>query len=580
MPRLTTSPSRSEQRATEKALLRQKAEEQVHDEENDFGPKSPDEVRRLVHDLQVHQVELEMQNDQLRLQQLELETARERYAQLYDFAPVGYLTVGTRGEILEANLTSVGLLGVERRKLVGENFSSFVVRMDQESYIKCLTRVFSSRMKQSCELRLQERGGGPFFARIEAVAVWEGTREVCLMTVSNITEHKRAEERLRVSESSRIRHEGEEWKRLALEAADFGAWDHDLRKADISCSGETRKILGIDHNASLTWDEIVTRVHPEDLEKFQREIERSTVPGGTQRVDVVFRIIRNGGEIGWVRLVAKTSFVIEAGCLRAARRTGVLADITTLKRAEETLRNHAEKLERTVRDRTARLEDAVTELEHLSYTLVHDLRAPLRAISGYTALVLDQNKSLNPAHKMFLERSNAAAARMDNLIVDALAYSEAGRHQFLLEPVDTMALLKQLIETYPQFNEERGQITIEKPLPAVMGNDALLTQCFSNLLTNALKFVAPGKQPVVRIFAEGKGKRVRLVVEDEGIGIEKEGHDKLFQMFQRLQKQYPGTGIGLALVKKAVERMNGKAGVESEPGKGSRFWLDLEKAEA
>jgi signal transduction histidine kinase len=112
-----------------------------------------------------------------------------------------------------------------------------------------------------------------------------------------------------------------------------------------------------------------------------------------------------------------------------------------------------------------------------------------------------------------------------------------------------------------------------------MGNPALLTQCFSNLLNNALKFVPPGRTPAIRIFAQDLGRHVRIWVQDNGIGIEKEHQAKIFLMFHRLSHAYEGTGIGLALVKKAVERMHGEVGVESQPGQGSRFWFELDKAE-
>jgi len=258
---------------------------------------------------------------------------------------------------------------------------------------------------------------------------------------------------------------------------------------------------------------------------------------------------------------------------------GVFADITKLKEAEELLKSKAKQLDGLVNHRTAQLREAVADLEHLSYTLVHDLRAPLRAISSYSDLLLKQCTGLNSMHRKFLERSNAAAVRMDNLILDALNYSKVIRERFTLVPVDCEALLRDLVETYPQFQEARKSIAIESRIPRVMGNPSLLTQCFSNLLTNALKFVAPAHAPFVRIFAQENGSRVRLWFVDNGIGIGKEGQEKIFRMFQRLNREYEGTGIGLALVKKAAERMGGTVGVESQPGQGSRFWLEFDKAE-
>jgi signal transduction histidine kinase len=159
-----------------------------------------------------------------------------------------------------------------------------------------------------------------------------------------------------------------------------------------------------------------------------------------------------------------------------------------------------------------------------------------------------------------------------------LNYNKLVRHHFPLVPVDPLALLNELVASYPQFQEARASISIREPMEPVLGNPALLTQCLSNLLDNALKFVAPGATPAVAIYSERRNPRVRLWVQDNGIGIAPEHGRRIFEMFQRLNTEYVGTGIGLALVKKAAERMGGAVGFESEPGQGSRFWLDLQPA--
>lgn len=168
-----------------------------------------------------------------------------------------------------------------------------------------------------------------------------------------------------------------------------------------------------------------------------------------------------------------------------------------------------------------------------------------------------------------------AAARMDRLITDALSYSRAVRQDLVLEPVDAKRLLKGMIESYPEFQLPSARIEIEDGVPQVLANEAGLTQCFSNLLNNAVKFVEPGQQPQVRIRCEQFDGVVRLWFEDNGIGISQEMTPRLFGMFQRGSRKYEGTGIGLALVRKVTERMGGRVGVESAAGKGSRFWVEL-----
>lgn len=254
----------------------------------------------------------------------------------------------------------------------------------------------------------------------------------------------------------------------------------------------------------------------------------------------------------------------------------LLMDSRRLK--QELLQNNAE-LDALVRSRTADLQELVNELEHFSYTITHDLRAPLRAMHGFAGLLAEECiDALNEQSREYLKRITTAAGRMDRLITDALSYSKVVRHEMPMEPVDVNRLLAGMIESYPIFQQPKADVAIVGELPAVMGNEAGLTQCFSNLLGNAVKFVPPGCTPTVRIRSERRGDRVRFWCEDNGIGIPVELQSRVFVMFQRLSKDYEGTGIGLALVKKVVERMGGAVGVESAPGQGSRFWIELTPA--
>ncbi|MHC1764611.1 MAG: ATP-binding protein [Verrucomicrobiia bacterium] len=254
-----------------------------------------------------------------------------------------------------------------------------------------------------------------------------------------------------------------------------------------------------------------------------------------------------------------------------------------LRRAKEELRQHAQQLEEIVEERTSRLQEAVGDLEHLSYTLSHDLRAPLRTMEGFPQLMLESGCATccNSESKEFLQRISTGARRMNALISDALDYSRAARTELQLTPVDVKALLQTIVSTHPNLHAESAEIVIEDTFPQVLGNKTALTQCFANLLSNAVKFVKPGVKPRVRIWSEPQGdSEVRLWVGDNGIGIAEKDRAKLFGMFQRLTADYEGTGIGLALVRKNVERMGGSAGVESEPGEGSRFWIQLRQAKS
>ncbi len=240
-------------------------------------------------------------------------------------------------------------------------------------------------------------------------------------------------------------------------------------------------------------------------------------------------------------------------------------------------------LERKVKERTARLQETVADLEHFSYSMTHDMRAPLRSLQGFGRLLEESPLAAKEPQRDYIRRIVTSAERMDKLLRDALNYSKVVRDEMILAPVDPNRLLREMIETYPAFQSPNAEIDIQGALPPIRANEAGLTQCFSNLLGNAVKFVQPGKVAHVRIWAKhldepSAPRKVRIFVEDDGIGIPEQAKERIFLMFQRLNKEYEGTGIGLTIVRKTVERMGGSVGVESELGHGSKFWLDLEIA--
>jgi PAS domain S-box-containing protein len=271
----------------------------------------------------------------------------------------------------------------------------------------------------------------------------------------------------------------------------------------------------------------------------------------------------------------------------------VFADISMRKRSEERLAEAKAQLERHNRDletvvarRTVELRDTVAQLEAFSYSVVHDLRAPLRAMQGFARLLQKEFGSQipAPAHD-YLDRIVGSSQRMDQLIQEVLAFSSVARARLDLHPVDMRKLVDAILHSYPALDPANGQIEIDGDLPVLLANEAALTQSIANLFENAFKFVSPGTRPRVRIWCEPTtlpdgSSGARIYVRDNGIGIPRESQAKIFEPFERLNENYPGTGIGLAIVAKAIERMGGKLGVQSEPGKGSTFWIELKRPPA
>jgi two-component system CheB/CheR fusion protein len=239
-------------------------------------------------------------------------------------------------------------------------------------------------------------------------------------------------------------------------------------------------------------------------------------------------------------------------------------------------------LEKQVEERTTRFRETVQELEAFSYSISHDLRSPLRAMSGFAELALDLGREqLTPQVKDYLQRVIAGAHRADRLVQDVLTYSRVSRANIRLAPIDLEKLLREVIEEYPKFQPPNAEIRVLSPLLKMMGHEASLGQCVTNLLGNAIKFVAPGTVPQIKIWTEPVQGQARIWFEDNGIGIEPANQARIFGIFERVHsaREFEGTGIGLAIVRKGVERMEGSVGVESELGKGSRFWIQLKAAE-
>lgn len=274
---------------------------------------------------------------------------------------------------------------------------------------------------------------------------------------------------------------------------------------------------------------------------------------------------------------------------RIIHYVAVKQDVTERKQAEEALRQTRDELaltnaelERRVAERTAQLQETVAELEAFSYSMSHDLRSPLRAIRSFTSMVLEeQREHLVGEGAGMLQRVLQAAARMDQLVTDVLALGRVSRTQVIMQQVDTERLVRQLIHERPELHPPKAEVLVVGTLPKVLAHEPLLSQCLANLLGNAVKFVGPGVSPKVEVSAATKGGLVRICVKDNGIGIPRQLQERIFEIFQRLhgQEAYEGTGIGLAIVKKAVERIGGRVGVDSDPGKGSTFWVELQSGD-
>lgn len=511
-----------------------------------------------------------------------LQASEIRYRRLFEAARDGILILdpATR-RITDANPFMSELLGYTHDELKGRELWEIGLLKDEKASRSAFRSLQRHHFIRYEDLPLQNKSGEHHEVEFVSNLYDEGSHKVIQCNIRDITDRKRTEEILRASE--------ERFRAL-----------FDLGPVAIYSCDASGKIREFNRRCAELWGR---KPKTGDASEQFYGCNKLTLPDGTdqprgqclmaevlcgniplaQDVEVV---IERPDHSRIVALVNIAPLKNERGEITGA--INCFYDITerinserALLAAKNEIGHRALQLEQIVADRTVKLRETISDLEEFSYSVSHDMRAPLRAMQSFAAFLSNEyGGKLDRQGQDYLEQIIRSAVRLDRLIQDVLSYTRIFHPPLPIGTVNLDQLVRDIIETYPNGSPIKPLIEIRHSLPTVLGNVALLTQCFSNLLSNAVKFVPSGKTPHIEISAvPAEDGAIRVLFKDNGIGIAPEDHGRIFRLFERVHpcSEYEGTGIGLTIVRKAVERMGARVGFESELGQGSTFWIQLKK---
>lgn len=551
--------------------LRQQAETKLSQKKYAAIPAKETDTLRLLHELHVHQIELDMQNEELVQARAEMETVLREYADLYDFAPVGYFTLARDGAISKVNLAGANLLdaGAERGKLIQRRLGLFVSVEFRPQFSAFLDRVFISGRNETCEIELLKDGSTPLWVHLEAV-IDSDQRETCRLVAVDISERKQAEKALRVSQ---------EQFRIAQ---------------DMSPDGFTilRPIRDSQERViDFTWiyeNAAVAQLNGTDPEAVVGQRLLDLFPGhrGTPFLKAYQQVAESGesfifeSDYHGESITKPTSFRIVV--VPMAGDIAILAqDITERKQAEELIRQYAGELEKRVQERTAELIHANQAKDEFLASMSHELRTPLNGILGFSESLLEGvYGSVSEKQNRTIEAIHFSGQHLLELINDILDVSKiaAGKLELHPESVSVDFICESSLVFIKQLAFKKS-ITVEyessAPAPIIFADPMRLKQILVNLLNNAVKFTPKNGSIKFEVQEDTLAGQIHFSITDNGIGISPEDQQKLFKPFVQLDsslsRQHEGSGLGLMLVKQLVEMHGGNVTVESEAGKGSCF---------
>jgi PAS domain S-box-containing protein len=559
-------------------------------------------MQRLVHELQVHQIEPELQNEELQGARAELEAGVERYSDLYDFAPIGYVTLDGDGTIGQVNLSGARLLGLERSRLVGARFGLFVSPEYRPAFNALLEKVFESQAKQVCDLTIGPEKSAPLWVHIEAVASDDGGRE-CRAVLTDITERRRIEETLRFRLSLLDSSADHSLQELLQEMLDvigaltdspigfchfvepdqntlsLATWSTRTMKEFCSATGQGTHYPIAEAGV---WVDCVRQRWPVIHNDYASLPHRKGLPPGHAPItrELVVPIIRSDLIVAVVGVGNKPTDYHDSDVQIVSHLADVAWTIIERKRAEKALQES----EARSRETAEALAKADINKNHFLAVLSHELRNPLAPITNSLYILDHAVPGGEQAHRAqaVIGRQVAQLAR---LVDDLLDVTRIARNKIPLQRqrLELGELVRRTMEDHrPQFesNEVHLELAPTSQPVFVNGDSNRLAQMVGNLLQNSAKFTGPGGGTRVSVSTDSEAKQAVVRVTDTGVGMDQEMLARLFQPFAQadatLDRSKGGLGLGLALVKGLVELHGGTIAARSPGlGQGAEFVVRL-----
>ncbi len=475
------------------------------------------------------------------------------------------VTIGADGKITDVNKATETVTGTPRERLIGDDFSNYFTEPEKakEGYKKML----AEGLVRDYPLTIRHTLGKTTDVLYNATVYKNEKGEIqgVFAAARDITELKRVEEtrkfaEIRLNDAQKIAH--------------IGSWELDLVNNNLIWSDEIYRIFEIDREKfGASYDAFLDAIHSEDREAVNSAYTNSVKNKTPYSID--HRLLFPDGRTKFVYEECRTFYDDNDNPIRSV---GTVQDITERKRAEEKIKKLNQELEQRVIERTAQLESANKELEAFSYSVSHDLRAPLRGIDGFSNILLeDYSDKLDKEGQRLLNVIRNNTQKMGHLIDDLLAFSKISRRELDKSEIDMKTLTNSIYHEVTSEQEREKILFSVSDLPHAKGDAAMIRQLWTNLLSNAVKFSSKKEKPVIEIGGKVESGKNVYCIRDNGVGFDMKYYDKLFGVFQRLhsEDEYPGTGVGLAIAKRIVTKHGGEIRAESEINVGTTFYFSV-----